>query len=180
MLNLNFNPFPVLTTERLVLRELTMNDAQALADLRSIEEMNLYIDRDKVLSLEGAQQRIDTLHTYLVNGTGITWAVCLKDNPQLIGTTCLFGFNKEHLTAELGYELHPTYQGKGLMVEAIKVMMDYAADVINAKCVDAIVKPANEKSIALIKRFGFIRDEEARQRIGSKAIEEFDVYTRRF
>lgn len=43
MIHLNFNPFPILTTERLVLREMSMDDTDTYFIIRADEEMNKYI-----------------------------------------------------------------------------------------------------------------------------------------
>ena len=47
MLEINFNPFPVLNTERLVLRKISMEDINALFDLRSNDEVMRYIGRPR-------------------------------------------------------------------------------------------------------------------------------------
>ncbi|HLP51742.1 MAG TPA: GNAT family N-acetyltransferase [Chitinophagales bacterium] len=178
MLNLNFTPFPVLTTERLLLRQLEAKDAPALSELRSIESMNLYVDRPKTLSIHDAETRIETLNNFLANNTGINWAVCLKDNPQLIGTACLFGFNNEHLSTELGYELHPDYQGKGIMVEAVTAVIDYAINSMQVQMLEAVIHPDNEKSLNLAHRFKFSRNRAAEERIGQADLKGLHVYAR--
>jgi len=45
MLNLNFNPHPTLYTERLVLREIAMDDATDFFAIRSNKEIMSAIDR---------------------------------------------------------------------------------------------------------------------------------------
>lgn len=177
MLSLNFTPFPVLTTERLVLRMLEVNDAPALSELRSIESVNLYVDRPKTLSVADAQARIEILNDFLAKGTGINWAVSLKDIPGLIGTACLFGFNHEHLSAELGYELHPDQQGKGIMVEAITAVIEYAFKAMQVQMLEAVIHPDNEKSLNLARRFKFVRSEAAEARIGQENLKGLHVYT---
>jgi ribosomal-protein-alanine N-acetyltransferase len=59
MLNLNFNPFPILTTQRLVLRQITIKDAAALYALRSNEKVMQYIDKPLAKSLADAVELIE-------------------------------------------------------------------------------------------------------------------------
>ena len=55
MLTLNFSPFPILKTERLVLRGVNMQDENEIFFLRADESVNKYVDRPKPLSLTDAR-----------------------------------------------------------------------------------------------------------------------------
>jgi len=55
MFTLRFSPFPVLTTDRLILRQLTSLDAAAIFALRSDERVNRYLDRPVCRRLEEAE-----------------------------------------------------------------------------------------------------------------------------
>lgn len=54
MLNLNFTPFPRLTTERLHLRRLSIQDSKEVLLLRSNEKVNEFIERPKTITIEDA------------------------------------------------------------------------------------------------------------------------------
>ena len=58
MLELNLTPFPELTTERLLLRQLRMEDAEEIFLLRSDEKVNELVDRVTATSIEDAYQYI--------------------------------------------------------------------------------------------------------------------------
>ena len=45
---------------------------------------------------------------------------------------------KEHYRAEIGYALHPAYQGKGLMNEALNALLDYGFRVMKLHSVEAM------------------------------------------
>ncbi len=55
MLNLNFKPFPEITTERLLLRKMTKQDAEEMFFLRSDENVMKYIDRPRAASMQDAR-----------------------------------------------------------------------------------------------------------------------------
>lgn len=174
MLQLNFNPFPVLYTQRLVLRPLNMDDAPALATLRSMEEINRYIDRAPFISLEEARNQVTRLTNGIANGTNAYWVISFRNDSTLIGTCCLFGFDNDKKSAEIGYELHPLQQGKGIAAEAVGAVIDYAVQRIGVKQLDAVIQPGNAKSIALIIRHGFKLNQAGAKQEGP---EGFDIYS---
>jgi ribosomal-protein-alanine N-acetyltransferase len=158
MLQINFNPFPVLETERLVLRRWRDTDAEELLFLRSDERVMQYIDRPRmnntaeVLEFIARIQRLDT------ENEGINWAITLKDADTMIGTICLFNFAKEHYRGELGYLLHPQHHGKGIMQEAVASVLDYGFKHLQLHTVEANVNPDNEASIKVLERNKFVRE----------------------
>ena len=61
MLHLNFTPFPVITTQRLILRKLNIKDAKEIMMLRSDEQVNKFIDRPKSIDLNEAKKFIEKI-----------------------------------------------------------------------------------------------------------------------
>lgn len=59
MLELNFNPFPILTGKRLILRQITIKDANALYELRSSEVVMRYIDKPLAKTVHDAVELIE-------------------------------------------------------------------------------------------------------------------------
>jgi ribosomal-protein-alanine N-acetyltransferase len=62
MLTVKFSPFPILKTDRLILRRLTIEDENEIFFLRSDENINRYVDRPKPNSLADARKHIDKLN----------------------------------------------------------------------------------------------------------------------
>ncbi len=83
-------------------------------------------------------KRIDELEK---NTEAVTWGIALRNEPQLIGTICLWNIQKEHYRAEVGYNLHPDYWAKGIMQEAIKEVIDYGFNVMKLHSIEANVNP---------------------------------------
>ena len=88
----------------------------------------------------------------------VTWAMSLRNQPQLIGTLTFWNIRKEHYRAEIGYVLHPSNQGKGLMQEAMATALDYGFNKIKLHSVEANVNPENKASIKLLEKNNFIRE----------------------
>lgn len=148
--------FKTLITERLILRRLSEEDATAIASLRSDEEVNRYIDRPGQVDMEGAKAFIIKINENIARQTSFYWAICLKDNPGLIGTICLFNFSDDKTTAELGYELSPAYQGKGLACEGVKEVILFAFKTAGFKILEACVHKEHVKSVNLLLKNNFV------------------------
>ncbi len=158
MLNLNFNPFPVLETERLVLRNVTPEDVNEIFLLRSDKLVMKYLDRPSAKSENEALDFIKMINVQEKNNEGVTWAITLKGIKKLAGTICYWNFQKEHYRAEIGYLLLPDYWGKGIMQEAFSPVINFGFNVMNLHSIEANVNPANAASIKLLERNNFVRE----------------------
>lgn len=92
------------------------------------------------------------------NIEGITWAITLKEDTKLIGTICFWNIQKEHYRAEIGYVLHPDFQRKGIMQEAIAEVIKFGFQVMKLHSIEANTNPNNTSSIRLLERNKFIRE----------------------
>jgi ribosomal-protein-alanine N-acetyltransferase len=157
-LNTNFTPFPKLITERLLLRRLVADDAPALRELRSDHSINKYLDRPKSMSVEESMAFVKKIDDNLANSKGCYWVICFKEDHKLIGTICLWNFDLEKDIADLGYELMPAYQSKGIMLEAVKSVIDYGFAMMKLKMILGLTHPENNASRNLLERVNFEQD----------------------
>ncbi len=155
MLKTDFYPFPLLTTERLVLRELEPTDDKAILALRSNETVNRYLDREPTKDLIAAQQFITTVNNGIANAEGLYWGIASREDLHVIGTICLYNFDMENQSVEIGYELHPSWQGKGIMHEAMNAVIQFVFDKMHAQLINATVATENKASIQSLLRHGF-------------------------
>ncbi|MEO6550457.1 MAG: GNAT family N-acetyltransferase, partial [Ferruginibacter sp.] len=123
MTNKIFTPFPVLKTDRLILRQLAITDDNEIFALRSDDSVNRYLDRRPSKSIEDAKSFIQAINEIIQKNDSIYWAISLSG--KLIGTICLFKFADDNSKAEIGYELLPIYQGKGFMQEAASKVLEF-------------------------------------------------------
>jgi len=158
MLQLNFSPFPQLAIKRLVLRQLTVADADAIAALRSNEIVNKYLGRSKTTSPAEAIQFIDKINTAISNNTALYWVIALQETNELVGTICLWNIIIEDDTAEIGYELHPNFHGKGIMQEAMKAVIAYGFNKMQLKVITAFTLAENIASLKLLEKNNFKPD----------------------
>lgn len=158
MLQLNFSPFPILKTERLLLRKVEINDFNEIFLLRSDPVVMKYLDRPSAKSLEDAKIFLQSITDLEKNNETVTWAITIQGNPKLIGTICYWNIKKEHYRAEVGYVLLPEFHGKGIMQETLTAVFDYGFNVMKLHSVEANVNPNNEASIKLLERNNFVRE----------------------
>ena len=131
MKRISFSPFPVFTTNRLLLRQLNATDALALSILRSNERVNRYIKRVKYTSVNIAGEFIKNINENIRQNITAYWAICIKDNPEVIGAICLWNFSKDLQTAEVGYELSPAFYRQAIMSEALECIIQYSFETDN-------------------------------------------------
>ena len=159
MLEVNFNPFPELQTERLSLRRTCADDVNNLFELRSNEEVMKYIETGKALTTNDAIVHLEKIEDGLNSNSGISWAITLHNTPsQLIGVIGLWRLIKEHYRAEIGYTLLPQYWRKGIMAEAIKAVMEYGFSDMKLHSIEAQINPENIASAKLLESAGFIKE----------------------
>ena len=160
MLNRSFTPFPVLTTERLTLRQLVIADEQEIFTLRSDREVNKYLDRQISNTIEDARNFINKVNENISKNDSLYWAITLGDSNILVGTICLFGFSDDNSKCEIGYELLTNFQGQGIMNEAVAKVIDHAFNTIKVQKIEAFFHKDNQRSIKLLEKFLFSNSNE--------------------
>lgn len=159
MLQLNFHPFPELKTERLFLRKLKKEDAHHIFKLRSDERVMKYVGKFPQKSLDEALEFINIINDSLIANNGITWAIALKENPEiLIGTIGHWRVMKEHYRSEVGYMIHADYWRKGIGKEALIKVIDYGFKAMHLHSTEAHINPENIASARVLESTGFTRD----------------------
>lgn len=158
MLTDNFNPFPVISTERLTLRQLESGDASEMFAIRSDERVMRFLDRPRAEKLEDAAKLVEAMIDLQAKNEGVTWAIMIRGELKMIGTIGFWRMQKEHFRAEIGYQLHPDYQGRGIMQEALSAVLEYGFGELNLHSVEANVNPENATSIKLLERNGFVKE----------------------
>ena len=155
MLNGTLTPFPILTTERLTLRQLLITDEQEIFALRSDSEINKYLDRQNSNTIDDARDFINKINDKTNKTQSLYWAITMRGLDKLVGTICLFGFSDENYKCEIGYELLTNFQKKGIMKEAMEKVINYAFSTIKVKAIEAFLHRDNQRSTMLLEKFLF-------------------------
>ena len=151
-----FVTFPVLTTERLLMRQPSPDDAEAY--LRGMAT----VDQD-VWGLRGGDT-VDAVRSFLTvgqkayqNKAQIRWVIVecdgSADGNSLIGEVKLCGFEYQSKT-EIAYWLSAVKRGKGYGTEAVAAVVGFAFDVLELHRVEGIARPDNAASCMLLRKLG--------------------------
>lgn len=144
----------VLETGRLVLRRLTLDDAEFILRLVNEPAWLRYIGDKHVRTLEDARNYLRTgpLDMYERFGFGM-FLVELKDSGTPIGACGLL--KRDTLPdPDIGYAFLPEFWGKGYAFEAADAVLKYGHREHRLPRILAITSPDNERSIKVLNGCG--------------------------
>lgn len=142
---------PVLETERLILRPITLDDAEACFSWGSDECVARFMCYPTAKDIS---ETIAWIKTTLVDEEEWNWAFVLKSENRVIGTGGI-GPNKfMDGYWGIGYNLHYDYWHKGYCTEAMRAIVDYAHNElgVNKICSDHAVD--NPRSGKVMEKLG--------------------------
>jgi ribosomal-protein-alanine N-acetyltransferase len=159
----DFNVFPALQTERLVLRQMKIDDAIELHRFYSDNQVVKHLDWNGPSSVKEAEELILSWNQSFGGKQLLPWGIALKANNVLIGTIMLMPlrgtFEMKPLSPiTIGFELSKTYWNNGIMSEALKAVTDFGTTEVGAHRIQAEVAPANEASLVILQRSGFKKE----------------------
>jgi [ribosomal protein S5]-alanine N-acetyltransferase len=163
-----FEQHPILETERLILRPISMDDADATyayaIDPVSSEFMPWEVHR----SMADTIAYLETIPKDYAARERISFAMVLKSTGEFIGSCGFHHILLKHHSIRIGYLLIPSQWGKGYMTEAVREMIRFAFDEMGMHRVEATCDYDNIRSARVMERCGMtlegvFRDHEVRQ-----------------
>jgi ribosomal-protein-alanine N-acetyltransferase len=159
--------FPVLETERLILRQMSLDDASDFYNYYSDRQVTKHLDWYGPDSVEHAREVIQAWNDNYKKKVVIPWGIALKSNNKIIGTIPYIPIRgtfewKPLLPTAVGFELSRAYWNQGIMSEALQAVIAFGFDQLGSHRIQAEVYPENTASVTLMKKFGF--QEEGRLR----------------
>jgi RimJ/RimL family protein N-acetyltransferase len=148
-------PWHILDTERLTVRETTINDVDAFYRIYSDPVITRYMDplyRDIDEEKAYAAEYIKMIYNFY--GYGI-WTVLLRETEDVIGRAGI-SWREGHHNPELGFVIARAFQRKGYAEEVLKAILDLARKELELDTVQALIQPENIASIKLCLKLGFI------------------------
>lgn len=144
----------VLETDRLVLRRLSVDDADFMLGLLNDPSWLRFIGDRGVRTREDARAYIlkGPIDMYERLGFGI-YLTELKEGGAPIGICGLV--KRDFLEdVDIGFALLPGFWGQGYAYEAASAVMEYAKGALGLKRIVAITNPENQSSIRLLEKLG--------------------------
>ena len=154
-MSINHQGTKILTTDRLILRPLTIDDAQSVFDnWASDDEVTKYLTWT-------THQSVDDSRAYLtmcVDGYNAPdyyqWGIVFKDTGELIGNIAVVNIDKEARVAELGWVLGRAWWGRGIMPEAAREVIRFLFDEVGFERITAKHDADNPKSGRAMQKVG--------------------------
>lgn len=157
----------LIETDRLLLREITLDDAEDLFKLHSNAEVQKYTGEPVVESIEEIEKAIQgRISDYEQYGFG-RWATFLKHEMQFVGWAGL-AYLPEFDEIDLGYRFLPEFWGKGIATEASQAILTYGFDTLDLSKIIAIAMKENTASISVMEKVGMEFDKFAPYEPGSE------------
>ena len=161
MLNLDFINFPTIKTDRLILRNVLDRDYELFHKLHSDPIVNRFVGRENSSSLEKARAYIERMNGLVKKKECLFWVITLKSNDNLMGSVCCWNFDLENGIVEIGYEMLPEFQGKGIMTEALKSVIEFTFNKMKANIITAFPSSDNLSSVEILKKLSFEFEDKA-------------------
>lgn len=156
-----FAQFPTLETERLILREISEDDTEAILSIFGDPEVVQYMrEAEQPLTrYEDAREIVDWAGNIFVRKTGIRWAITLKGgDTRLIGTCGFHAWNAQNCHADVGYELSRQHWRQGIVFEAMQRVLRFCFVEVDMHRIGADVTAGNEASARLLLKLGFQKE----------------------
>jgi RimJ/RimL family protein N-acetyltransferase len=142
-------------TERMRLRPYSLDDFEAFHDLHSRDDVARYLPWE-TRNVEASRAALEKhqRRSLEVDGDGISLAGFDNQTDRLVGEFVMILRSVQHRGAELGYVLHPDFQGRGLATEGARLMLGIAFDDLGLHRVIARLDSRNHASAAVLRRLG--------------------------
>lgn len=149
----------ILETNRLLLRELTSDDAEDFYKLNLNPNVIRYTGNLSFKSIEEAREFLENYKDYQVNGYG-RWAVILKDSNQFVGW-CGLKLGEMENETDIGFRFFEEEWNKGYATESANACLHYGFEKLNLKRIIGRAMKENKASIKVLQKIGLEYEKEA-------------------
>jgi [ribosomal protein S5]-alanine N-acetyltransferase len=150
--------FPILRTDRLVLREITKEDAEGIFACFSNENVTRFYGQETIERIKQAESFVDFFSNSYREKRGIRWGIERREAKGIIGTIGFNAWSPKHKRAEIGYEIHPSHWRNGYTAEALSTVISYGFEKLDLNRIGAVVFTENEASNKLLLKAGFQKE----------------------
>lgn len=148
-----------LSGPRVRLRPVRLDDAPGIFSYASDPAVTEW------LTFETHQALADSLEmaAWLQGAEGRILARIIEVEGRVAGCASLTPVPRAHRTAELGYVLHRAYWGRGLAVEAARLLMTFGFERLGLGRIEALCAVPNTRSLRVLEKLGMRREGTLRE-----------------
>ena len=159
-----FENFPILKSNRLTMRDIRPEDAEAIFNMRSNGRVNQFMPRPKMTELNASKILVEKTIDAYKNKQAIGWAAILREQKEIIGTCGFNSIEHENRRAEIGGEMETKYWGKNIAIEAVCLIIKFGFEKMNLHTIEAKVSPDNRGAVFLLEKLGFEKEAHFKDR----------------
>lgn len=172
------NDFPSFKTTRLSLRQFDSSDLENVFKGLSDPQVTKYYGVHFTKPAD-TEKQLAWFTELEKNKTGIWWAVCSNDNMKFHGAVGIYFLNKEHQKAEIGFWLLPENWQKGIMTEALPLVVEYGFNIMGLHRIEGFVESENLGSKRTMDKLKFYYEGTMRDcEIKNGRFISLDIYAR--
>ena len=153
-----FDEIPRLEGERIILRKIEREDADALREMAHSRNIYRY---EPTYLLEQQYENMDQLLTdlygeFFEKKMNLFLAITLKENPaELCGIAEFYDYRDHIHAVSIGYRLREKYWHAGMATETARLMADYLFGETDIEIITASTMTENEASAHVLGKNGF-------------------------
>lgn len=159
---------PDINTERLLLRRMTMKDAQDVYDYSRDPEVAQHVLWSAQKHVSEAKEYIRYMNRRYRDDLPSSWGVIDKASGRLVGTIGYMDHSEDNASVEVGYSLAKWVWGKGLATEALRAVIDYTFESMDVNRIEAQHEIDNPASGRVMQKCGMTKEGVLRQRLYNK------------
>ncbi|MCT3028080.1 N-acetyltransferase [Pediococcus parvulus] len=145
---------PILTTHY-TLDWLTATKVKDIYALRHDTEIAAMSGRHVDADINETVAYVNKTMRNIMHNDSLLWGISDRKTDEFLGTFCIWNFNKEKTTAEVGYEILAAQQNHGIMSEVLQHMSNFAFAELGLTTLYAITGQANVTSQAVLTKNKF-------------------------
>lgn len=149
-----FEQHPTLETERLILRELTHDDAADLFVYYGDPVFTEYVSFDPFKDITVARDEVDRVRKGFEKRKHFVFGIERKSDRKIIGDCDLHHISPNDHRVEIGYGLARAYWGFGYMTEAVSEVIRFAFEGMGFHRIEAECELENLRACRVAERCG--------------------------
>ena len=159
---------PEISTDRLILRRMTMKDAQDIFEYSRDPEVARHVLWTAQKHISEAKEYVRYMTKRYRDDLPSSWGIIDKESGRLVGTIGYMAFSEENASVEIGYSLARWLWNGGYMTEALSRVIEHTFDVMEINRIEAQHEITNPSSGRVMEKCGMRKEGVLRQRLYNK------------
>jgi RimJ/RimL family protein N-acetyltransferase len=148
---------PVLSGQRVTLRDLRPSDAPSLFEMLSTEEVARFISPPPT-TVEGFRRFIEWALAQRRMGSYVCFAVVLAESDAAVGLFQIRRLGEDFSTAEWGFAIGSPFWGTGVFLEGARCVVSFAFDTLGVHRLEARASVSNGRGNGALQKVGAVQE----------------------